>query len=280
MLLGTGLIEQPGQLLCEPFLLSGEGEGSGAVFSFLGRRGGTSSGPFASLNLSFEVGDDPGSVEANWRIVRSAFPQVRRWVTMRQVHGAKVETVHELSAERLGPCDAMVTDLPGVALCVLTADCVPVLLAAADGRAVAAVHAGWRGTVADASGNAVRELTRRFSVAPAEMHAAIGPSIGPCCYSVCAEVMELVRAVRLEQFCAGPDEAGVFRLDLRAMNRELLLRCGVAPERIVLSDLCTACRAGDFFSHRRSAGRTGRQLSWIARLPQEAALLGAGSSTR
>jgi YfiH family protein len=142
------------------------------------------------------------------------------------------------------------------------ADCVPVLLADPETGAVAAVHAGWRGTLARAAAEGVRALRREAGAAPERLLAAVGPSIGPCCYEVSPELAARFRAE------LGPvvREDGGVRLDLWAANRRVLEEAGLPAARIEVLGLCTACD-GRFFSHRRDAGRTGRQVAFIAPPP-------------
>ncbi|GAO04262.1 peptidoglycan editing factor PgeF [Anaeromyxobacter sp. PSR-1] len=225
---------------------------------FTTRAGGASPPPWDALNLGGAVGDDPARVAENWRRLEAATGL--GFARVRQVHGAR--------AVRLdAPCapaeeaDAVVSLRAGVAACVSVADCVPVLLADPDGGAVAAVHAGWRGTLAGAAGEGVRALCREAGARPERLLAAIGPSIGPCCYEVSPELAARFAAA------LGP---GVVRdgpaphLDLWEANRAVLLEAGVRPERVDRLDRCTACEPARFFSHRRDAGRTGRQIAFIA----------------
>lgn len=224
---------------------------------FTTRQGGASPAPWDSLNLGGAVGDDPERVAENWRRLERttglAFARVR------QVHGARV-----LRAEAPGApveeADAVWTTTPGVAACVSVADCVPVLLADPGTGAVAAVHAGWRGTVARIVAEAVAVLHREAGAAPSRLLAAIGPSIGPCCYEVSPELAARFRAE------IGPVTSGdaAPRLDLWESNRRILVAAGVAPERIERLGRCTSCERDLFFSHRRDAGRTGRQMAFIA----------------
>jgi len=171
----------------------------------------------------------------------------------RQVHGATV-----LHAERgglTGRADALTTARPGLPLCVSTADCLPVLLYDARAGRLAAVHAGWRGTVQSVTRAAVLTLVEAGSAA-ADLVVAIGPSIGPCCYEVDAPVI-----ARLEAAFPGGGEAwatpkgpGKWMLDLWGANRDQLIAAGVRPERIDLLRLCTGCRPDLLFSYRRERG--------------------------
>jgi YfiH family protein len=177
-----------------------------------------------------------------------------------QVHGAAV-----LSADAgapLGEADASVATLPGVEVGVVTADCVPVLVAAG-GRAVAAVHAGWRGL---ARGVIPRALEALAAAAPgAPLVAVIGPAIGPCCYEVDAPVIDAMRE-RFDAAAQGalrPARAGHALLDLAALAREALLAAGVPAGSIGAVAACTRCDAERFHSFRRDGPRAGRLLSWI-----------------
>jgi purine-nucleoside/S-methyl-5'-thioadenosine phosphorylase / adenosine deaminase len=235
---------------------------AGLTHAFFGRRGGTSAGAWASLNLSERVGDDPAAVAANWQRVGDATPGVSI-VRMRQVHGARLVKV-DSGEQRVGEADGLLTDQPGVGLAVLTADCVPLLFAAPQARALMAVHAGWRGTLAGIAAAALAEGQRAFGARPADWQVAIGPAIDACCYEVEAELGGRM----VDRWGAMPDAwhpgTSHGRLDLRGVNRHILLENGVPVEEIATVGGCTACHDRSYFSHRRAGGRTGRQLSLIA----------------
>ncbi len=224
---------------------------------FTTRPGGVSPPPWDALNLGGAVGDAPERVAENWR--RLEVETGLGFARVRQVHGA-----HAVRAD--APCapaeeaDAVVSLRPGVAACVSVADCVPVLLADPESGAVAAVHAGWRGTLARAAAEGVRALRREAGAPPERLLAAVGPSIGPCCYEVSPELAARFRAE------LGPvvREDGHVRLDLWDANRRVLEEAGLRPDRIEVLGRCTSCEPGVFFSHRRDAGRTGRQVAFIA----------------
>lgn len=265
MLFGTHVISRQGSvlpLMCAPL---GVGPASfPAPHAFCTRHGGVSEGPYWSLNVSGSVGDDPNAVAENWRRVRSAFPDIRLWVRMEQVHGTEICLVRDRTKSAVGPCDALLTSLAGVALCVTTADCVPILLSDRTGQLVAAVHAGWRGSVANIVGRVVDRMAVAFSLRPSDLYAILGPAIRGCCYVVGPEVAAAVDLLRLGPGVSRIEQGGKIRFDLHAANRELLYRAGVPADQVVTIEFCTACRAGDFFSHRRSGFPTGRQLSWVA----------------
>jgi hypothetical protein len=227
---------------------------------FTTRAGGASAAPFDALNLGELVGDDAAAVEENWRRLEAATGLA--FARVRQVHGARV--VAAAGATR--PCleaDGVVSSRPGVAACVSVADCVPILLASPDGRAVAAVHAGWRGTIALVAAEGARALAAAAGVGVQRLRAAVGPSIGACCYQVSAELADRFEAA------FGPSvvrrAAGQPRLDLWEANLRALRDAGV--ERIEVMRRCTACDPARFFSHRRDGGRTGRMAAFAAPLP-------------
>jgi YfiH family protein len=228
---------------------------------FTTRQGGVSAPPYDTLNLGGAVGDDPARVAENWR--RLEAHTGLRFARVRQVHGARVLRA-DAPCDPAEEADVVLTAAEGVAACVSVADCVPVLLADPGTGAVAAVHAGWRGTLARAAAEAVLALGREVGAAPGDLLAAIGPSIGPCCYEVSVDLAARFGA-ELAGSVATPVAPGGARphLDLWAANRAVLTAAGVRADQIDLLGACTSC--GDlFFSHRRDAGRTGRQMAFIA----------------
>ena len=224
------------------------------------RGGGASEGPLASLNIGDGVGDSPDRVAENVRrVARAAGLRPELLVTVRQVHGDRVvRAVPGLPAEG----DAVWTDDPeGTWVGVKAADCVPVLLSTEDGRCVAAVHSGWRGTLLRTAARAV-EVLERAGARPAALRAVVGPCIQACCYEVGNDLGERFGAA----FGSGVLRSGAGRphLDLPAAVRATLCDAGLLSEHIdVLAD-CTACDAERFFSHRRDRGRTGRHLAFVA----------------
>jgi YfiH family protein len=151
----------------------------------------------------------------------------------------------------LGDGDALLENTPGHLVGVKTADCIPILLVDEEHRAVAAVHAGWRGTVRGIVQHAVRGMQEEFGTSPAKLHAAIGPGIGKCCYEVGAEVAA--------QFGA----TGPSHIDLVEANRRQLTDAGIPESRVYAANLCTKCGVEDFHSYRRDKERAGRMLSFI-----------------
>lgn len=169
--------------------------------------------------------------------------------TVKQIHSAIVVNA-DGRCGILGQGDALLEDRAGSVIAVKTADCMPILLVDDTHRAVAAVHAGWRGTAAHIVAAAVAAMGEKFGTDPAGLHAAIGPGIGKCCYEVGPEV-----AVQF-------GEQGRAHISLSDANRTQLLSAGVTPERIYASNLCTMCLAEEFHSFRRDAEAAGRLYSF------------------
>jgi polyphenol oxidase len=224
--------------------------GAGARGLFTTRRGGASEGPYASLNLGRWTDDDLAAIEANWRRLWSLTGE-RLLLVGRQVHGATVARLRRDDDERPPEADGQAASYPGGAVMVLTADCLPVLLAA-DG-AVAAVHAGWRGLAAgvlEEGVAALRDVGGRGAVT-----AAIGPAACGRCY----EVRDDVRAALGEPPVGGPAP-----IDLKEIARRRLEAAKVTVHDV---GLCTMCSPRElFFSHRADGGVTGRQtgVAWLA----------------
>ncbi len=233
------------------------------VHGFFGRRGGASRGGFAELNLSFRVGDAADAVRENWRRVSAVAGSGIRFARAQQVHGSRVVTLDSADADA-GEADAMATRLGGTALGILTADCVPILLIAPHHRVVAAVHAGWRGTLAGITQRAVAHLEAAFDVPPSALQAALGPAIGGCCYEVARRIVdELEQRWGAMPDAVQKDTGPKVKMDLRRANAAILARAGVRAGNIVSLGPCTRCAPEDYFSHRAANGPTGRQLSFV-----------------
>jgi YfiH family protein len=235
----------------------------GLCHGFMSRTGGVSVGPYTSFNLAEWVGDDPAAVNENAARWRRAFPQFHL-ARVAQVHGNVVHTVGvDHDGARL-TADGMVTATRGLALGIFTADCVPILMADVGRGVVAALHSGWRGTLAGITGEGVSAMTR-LGACRSEIRAAMGPAIGLCCFEVDHELAE--------QFVTTIPDAGDHRragragkayLDLRGIVRLQLEAAGLDPGRIESVGPCTRCANDRFFS-RRAAGdaATGLQMSFI-----------------
>jgi len=233
---------------------------------FTTRGGGASAEPFASFNLSGTVGDDAAVVALNWEALRGATGLA--FARARPVHGARVLGAREPPMPGAGPAeeaDAVVSVAQGVAACVAVADCVPILIGDPRSGAVAAVHAGWRGTLAHAAARAVEALSLAVGAQAGDLLAAIGPAIGPCCYEVSQDLAQAFKDDLGHR--VGDPRSGSSRVDLWLANELVLRRAGLSRERIEVLGRCTACEKETFFSHRRDGGRTGRQVGFIAPSP-------------
>jgi len=241
------------------------------------------------LNLGFAEWDTRENVLENRRRFLSALGTTdHALVTLRQFHS---DVVHVLETAPAEPCrsDTSVTNRPGLLLGVQTADCVPILLVDPRKRVVAAIHAGWRGTLQRIVTKAIGKMQMEFATRPADLLAALGPAIGGCCYEVGAEVSSAFLAqfpnaaewfdeLRtgdepnplqwLSMMPPGHELApkNVF-LDLREANCAQLLDAGLSAKNIFVSDLCTACRLDLFFSYRKEDAAAGRLLSVIGIRP-------------
>ena len=239
-------------------------QGITAAHCFTTRLGGVSTGYLGSLNIGMHRGDDPENVAKNHEILASALGyDVKKTVLSHQVHSDVVRTVTQ--ADCLGldhhaypECDALITNTPGLALVVFTADCTPILLHDPVAGAVGAAHAGWRGTAMDIAGKTVKAMEQAFGCDPKNIRAAIGPNIGFCCFETDGEVPSAM----VETFGADVEkhirpQGNKYYVNLKEINRHALARAGV--ECIEISDECTACQHQRFWSHRITRGERGSQ---------------------
>ena len=223
------------------------------------RLGGVSPSPCESLNVGHLVGDDHKLVEANHDLIYQTLGVSRRYVaTAHQVHGSRVALVGPEDRGRVVPAtDALITDTPGVALMLRFADCLPILLYDPVRQAIGLAHAGWKGTIKGIAAKTVWAMVEAYGSRPADIVAGLGPCIGPCCYQVGTEVIESVKAnLNHWQGLLQPQGDGSVHFDLWEANRRQLAEGGVG--KIEVSQLCTACRTDEFFSHRAEGGHTGR----------------------
>ncbi len=263
----------------------------GLVHAFSTSPGGVS--PLANekvLNLGFTDWDTRENVQENRRrFQKAAGAGDLPLITLKQLHS---DVIHVFDTPSTDPCrgDASITNRPNLLLAIQTADCVPILLVDPKKRAIAAIHAGWRGTLARIVAKTIGKMQMHFGTKPSDLLAAIGPSIGPCCYEVGTEVATQF----LSQFPDAPDYFDEFRtgdepnpiqwlnmmppghqpppkgvlLDLRKANRSQLLAAGLSPQNIHTIDLCTACHLDLLFSYRKQGPASGRLMSVIALRPR------------
>lgn len=239
--------------------------------AFTTRFGGVSRGIYESLNLTFSHDDDPACVRENYRLLGLATGiDTSSMAFTHQVHGNTVRLctpgdIHTLETPIPYDADGLVTGCRGLGLICFTADCVPVLLWDEKNRAIGAVHCGWRSSVLDILANAL-SLMGELGAPAEDIHAAIGPSIGACCFQVGYEVVEAAQA--LVGPCPGlwhpqAGHEGKYLLDLRGVNRLRLIQLGLRPENISVSGECTMCMSGKYWSHRKTMGRRGVQAALI-----------------
>jgi polyphenol oxidase len=258
-------------LVCAPL------EQDGFTNGFSTRLGGVSPMQQDALNLAGFNEDAAENILENRRRFLKLFAGEWALAGCWQVHGKDVRVVADIAAAKPAEnahgdtiyCDSIVSAATGVMAGVKTADCVPVLLADARTGAFAAVHAGWRGTVAGIVSETLARMTDEYKINAADVRAAIGPAAAACCYEVGSEVNDAFK----ERF---PESNSLFtptrdahaRIDLFKANRDQLIAQGVAAERIHTSGLCTMCRNDLFFSYRREKrvhGKVGRLMSVIGR---------------
>ncbi|MBE9545950.1 MAG: peptidoglycan editing factor PgeF [Proteobacteria bacterium] len=228
-----------------------------------------SEGKFADLNFSLQEGDGEEAVSRNREILAASFGlSVGQFFVANQVHGDEILVIDndslDIAGDRSCDFDAIISDRPGLAIGISTADCVPVLMADRKKGVIGVVHAGWKGTSLKIAAKAVNTFVRRFSSSTMDIIAVIGPAIGRCCYQVDGVVFEAMREdANREYFFSRCDEKGKWMLDLPLANRLQIQDAGVPSGNISLSGICTSCRRDIFFSHRRERSGTGRQLSFI-----------------
>jgi polyphenol oxidase len=239
---------------------------------FATRAGGVSPAPYETFNLGLAWGDAREAVMENRRRLR-AWLGVERLYLVRQVHGRAVAGVGSAAdpVERLAAqeADGLYTNVPGVALGVFVADCVPVLLADPRTGACAAVHAGWRGVVAGVVSSAAQAMEQAYGTRPADLRAAMGPSIGACCFEVGPEVVAAFRTARVPEGGNGVvrERPGAKpHIDLRRALALELEALGVPAAQVDPGGECTKCDPqGRFYSYRRDNTRTGQHLGVIVR---------------
>lgn len=235
----------------------------GLRHGFMSRMGGASSGAYATFNLAEWVGDDPAAVSENRARWQRRYPHLRL-ARVRQVHGNLVHTIDADYDGTRPEGDGMVTAVAEIALGIFSADCVPILMADVERGVVGAFHAGWRGTLAGIAGQGVRAMVASGARSH-ELRAALGPSIGLCCFEVDdALAQRFAREIPHTREHSRSGRPGKAYLDLRGIIRGDLERAGLAPGAIEIAGPCTRCVNDRYFSRRGAGGATtGLQLSFI-----------------
>lgn len=281
-----------------PFLSFPALERTGLVVQgFSTRLGGVSSGDCATMNFAPSRGDTVENVRENYRRMGAAMGfDPERLVLSWQTHTTNIRVVTEKDAGKgyarerdYRDVDGLVTDVPGITLVTLYADCVPLFLLDPVRRVIGASHSGWRGTVARMGQRTVEVMRDTYGCDPKDMIAAIGPSICGDCYEVSADVAEAFMkefpptlAQTRKQAEESPDrpENGLlwrspadptkYQLNLQEVNRRILQESGILPEQIITADICTCCNRDLLFSHRGSHGRRGNMAGFLMLREDEA----------
>jgi len=270
--------EGPSLFLLEPWRKLNQG----LTVGFTSRIGGISEGPWQSFNMGLHVGDEDAHVIANRKRLTEALDwPFDAWTCAEQVHGSNVFTVtseHRGSGSAsltdvITDCDAIITNEPNILLTSFYADCVPLYFYDTVNGAIGLAHAGWKGTVGEIASKTIQAMSKAYGTRPEELRAAVGPSIGLCCYEVDAVVIEriqaLMQALNIKDngthTIIKPAHSGKAHIDLKELNRQIMIKAGILPSHIEYSEWCTGCNRNLFFSHRIEGAPSGRMASWIGK---------------
>ena len=239
----------------------------GVKHAFSTRAGGVSKGNCATMSFGFSLGDDKNDVLKNYEIFCSAFgANSKNCVLSQQTHTSNLRTVTKddigkgIFRDRdYSDIDGLITKEKGIVLVTQYADCTPLAFYDPVKRVVATSHAGWRGTVAEIAGKTVEKMVSEFGSEPSDILCGIGPNIGKCCYEVDDPVISEINKLSYLDFpsCYTVKGGGKYMLDLREVNREILIHSGIKPENIDVADLCTCYNSAIFHSHRATGGKRG-----------------------
>lgn len=259
--------DEPGLLMLENWMILDPK----LTVGFSTRMGGVSQGDWSSLNCAFHVNDNPQNVIKNRESIANTvgFP-FDAWTSAEQVHGNEVYrvTVEDKGKGRFSresaiqSKDALITNEADIWLTSFYADCVPLYFFDPVSRAVGLAHAGWKGTVSTIAAMTIQSMSDELGCRIENLRTAIGPSIGPCCYEVDDHVAQHFKQAGMTYALTAKDN-GRYWLDLKEINRQIMIKAGIMSSHIEISRLCTACHRQQFFSHRKEMGKTGRMMSWI-----------------
>ena len=242
------------------------------VHAFSSREGGVSTGYLSSMNLGIKTKDTKENILANYRLFTDAVGIDMNNVVIGNLnHGNNVRVVTKDDAGKglLRPfsyvdVDALVTNIPGLALTITCADCVPVFLYDPVKKAVGIAHSGWKGTALEIAGKTVEKMVSEYGCDPKDIIAGIGPCIGMCCYEVSQDVYEeFLEFDYLDDAWYFEKEDGKYDLDLSRIIFGTLAYAGILPEHISISGLCTCCNNDILFSHRAQKGKRGTMAGMI-----------------
>ena len=249
----------------------------GVRHCFTTRAGGVSEDFLASLNFRVNSYDPPENILENYRRAAAYFDAAPdRIVCAQQTHTANVRIVTGADAGKgtvrdrdYADVDGLITDVPGLILFTSHADCCPLYFYDPVRRVIALSHSGWKGTAARIGAVTIRKMQETYGTDPADVYAAIGPSICADCYEVSEDVAEVFRgSFALPRILAKGKRPGKFQLDLWAANAQVLLEAGVTPDHLTVSNLCTCENPGELFSHRATGGRRGNQGAFLMLEPE------------
>ena len=242
---------------------------------FSTRLGGVSEGCFSSLNLSFDRGDDRAAVEENFRRMGEALGvRCEDMVLSQQTHTTNIRIVTDedrgkgITRERdYTDIDGLITNVPGICLVTTYADCVPLYFLDPVKKVIALSHSGWRGTVGKIGKKTVELMHDNFGSDPADILAAVGPSVCQDCYEVSADVTDRFkevfdRSAWDELFYEKPD--GKYQLDLWKANEKIFLEVGIREDHIAVTNVCTHCNSGILYSHRAMGDKRGNLCAFLA----------------
>ncbi|MCM3784416.1 peptidoglycan editing factor PgeF [Neobacillus mesonae] len=257
---------------------------SGLKVGYTSRSGGVGKAPYGSLNCAFHVGDNPADVIANRNLIAQEIGiEPEAWTCGEQVHKSEIAIVTESDRGRgyvnretaIQETDGLLTNVRGVLLTSFYADCVPLYFFDPVNEVVGLAHAGWKGTVQRIAERMIDRMEEHYGSKRSDILTAIGPSIGDCCYEVDDYVMSRVKV--LYELVPGKDKydesaynavytpapEGKSMLDLKEVNRHIMMKAGILPDHIECTTWCTSCHPELFFSYRKEGGVTGRMASWI-----------------
>ncbi len=249
-------------------------DAAGVRNAFSTKTGGVSSGDTASMNFSFTLDQSEDAVRENFNIFcHAAGFDPKKLVLSQQTHTANIRKV---TADDFGKgvwrerdytdVDGLVTDIKGAVLVTQYADCTPLLFFDPVKKIVATSHAGWRGTAAEIGKKTVALMCSDYGCDPKDIIAAIGPSIGQCCYEVDDPVINEINKLSYLDMsrCYTSKGNGKYMLDLREVNRQILVSAGILPQNVDVADLCTSCHSDIFHSHRKTLGKRGTLAAFIS----------------
>ena len=236
------------------------------VHGFTQRIGGVSEGKISGFNLGFRVGDSDDNVKENYKLLANDLKfSLDRAVLSHQTHTDNIRIVTEsdwgkgIKVESdIFDTDGLITNLKNTPLIVFSADCTPIIFYDAKKGVIAAVHAGWRGTVKKIAVKCVNMMIEKFKSSPSDIIAAVGPSIGSCCFEFGEEAPDIFDKKYLTK-----KDNGKYLVDLWSFNEEQLLSVGIPEKNIDVSRICTVCNSDKFYSYRVHKEHTGRMVAVI-----------------